>query len=230
MLRLKPVLIAVFALIGVSAAPFSAWADLCPEVFTGKPSSTIARQPRLIILSAPSGGGKTTLANMLIKDFPDIILSVSSTTRAPRGQERNGVDYHFLSVEEFKSKIAQGGFAEWAQVHGNYYGTEIRTIKNAFAKGQSVLALVDVHGADKLRRSFPGEIFTIFISPPDLATLEKRLRARGTDSDETIQLRLSNAKKEMDEARRFDKMIINDDLRRAYLELKELIQGQQSAY
>src|SRR6185437_5711498 len=153
--------------------------------------------PKLVILSAPSGGGKTTLAHLLLKDFPRLSLSVSTTTRAPRGTEENGVDYHFISVDEFKAKIAANRFAEWAEVHGNFYGTDISTIQDEFAQGHSVLALVDVQGAENLRKSFPGQLYTLLTRPPDLSTLEKRLRSRGTDAEEAIQVRLKNAREEM---------------------------------
>ena len=201
--------------------PTNLRADECSRVFSVRGETAV--QPRLIILSAPSGGGKTTLAHLLIEDFPNLSLSVSSTTRAPRGQEKDGTDYHFLSQEDFKEKIAQGRFAEWAEVHGNFYGTDIGNIQNEFTLGHSVLALVDINGADHLRKAFPDQIFTIFITPPDMATLESRLRGRGTDTDEAIRLRLENAKKEMAEAHRFDAVVVNDDLDRAHGNLSKLL-------
>ena len=160
---------------------------------------------------------------MLIKDFSNLQISVSSTTRAPRGQEKDGVDYHFLTVDDFKKKIAAGDFAEHAEVHGNFYGTDASVIRNNFAQGKSVLALVDIAGAAKLRKAFPGEVYTIFISPPDLKILEARLRARGTETEAAIQTRLANAKSEMDAAKDFDRTIVNDDLQVAYDELKKVM-------
>jgi guanylate kinase len=211
------------ALLGVS--PVSQ-ASSCADAFSNTSGVTVGA-PRLLILSAPSGGGKTTLAQMLLKTFSNLALSVSSTTRAPRGQEVNGKDYHFLKPEDFKARIAEGRFAEWAEVHGNYYGTDIETIRSEFALGHSVLALVDIKGAENLKKSFPGEVFTIFITPPDMKTLEARLRGRGTDSEEAIQLRLANARKEMAEAPRFDKVIVNDDLDQAHRDLADLLRRER---
>ena len=204
---------------GLSAFTPSARATECANIF-GAPAPL---KPKLIIFSAPSGGGKTTLAQMLIKDFSNLQISVSSTTRAPRGQEKDGVDYHFLTVDDFKKKIAAGDFAEHAEVHGNFYGTDASVIRNNFAQGKSVLALVDIAGAAKLRKAFPGEVYTIFISPPDLKILEARLRARGTETEAAIQTRLANAKSEMDAAKDFDRTIVNDDLQVAYDELKKVM-------
>lgn len=193
----------------------------CATAFNGEASQV--KLPKIIVLSAPSGGGKTTLAQMLIKDFPNLTISVSTTTRAPRGAEKNGVDYHFLTKEEFKAKIAKGEFAEYAEVHGNFYGTDISNIQGQHAQGKSVLALLDINGANNLKKSFPGQVETIFISPPSMQVLEARLRGRGTDSEAAIQLRLANAKKEMEEAPKFDHQIINDQLAVAYKELAQLI-------
>jgi guanylate kinase len=201
----------------------SVFATACREVFAPSADIDAPARPRLLVFSAPSGGGKTTLAQMLIKDFPNLKLSISSTTRAPRGQEKDGVDYHFLTKEEFKSRIAAGKFAEWAEVHGNFYGTEISTVKNNLQNGISVLALVDVKGAEVLKASFPGDVYTIFVKPPDLKTLESRLRGRGTDTPEAIQVRLANAKEEMEHAKDFDRVVINDDLHRCYGELKAVL-------
>ena len=177
--------------------------------------------PKLIVISAPSGAGKTTLCQKLLKDFPKVVLSISSTTRAPRGIEQNGKDYFFLSHEQFKSDIADGKFAEWAQVHGNYYGTSKKVIEDAFRVGNSVLLDIDVQGAASLRKSYPGQSLAIFIAPPNLKELESRLRSRGTDSEETIQKRLKTAVSEMSRSGDFDFVLVNDALDRAYDELKE---------
>lgn len=177
-------------------------------------------KPRLLVISAPSGAGKTTLCARLLKEFGQLTLSVSSTTRAPRGQERDGVEYHFLSVDRFQEMIKRGAFAEWALVHGNYYGTSIEVIRNCFAKGQSVLLDIDVQGAEQLRKAFPTECKTVFIAPPSEQILEQRLRARGTDSEESIQKRMKNAREELAESPKFDVVIINDNLERAYSDLR----------
>jgi guanylate kinase len=176
-------------------------------------------QKRLIIISAPSGTGKTTLCARLLKAVPRLRLSISSTTRPPRGQEQHGTEYFFLTQEQFRAGIEAGEFAEWAEVFGNYYGTSKKMIEGFLALGYAVLLDIDVQGAESLRAAYPGQVLSIFISPPDMATLEKRLRSRGTDSEEQIQKRLRTAAREMAEAPRFDLTIINDDLERAYTEL-----------
>lgn len=181
---------------------------------------------KLIVLSAPSGAGKTTLCQRLLQDFPELVLSISSTTRAPRGQEQEGKEYFFLSRAQFEAGIQSGRFAEWALVHGHYYGTSKDTIERTFAQNRPVLLDIDVQGAASLRSAFPQECFTIFISPPSLEILEARLRARGTDSEETIQKRLRNARKEMEELPQFDAVVINDSLDRASTELKSLVARQ----
>lgn len=182
--------------------------------------------PRLIVVSAPSGAGKTTLCKKLLEDFPSLTLSISSTTRKPRGQEKYGVDYFFLSQEEFKRQIDLGLFAEWASVHGNYYGTSKEVIQKAFDSQLSVLLDIDVQGAALLRKVFPDQCTRIFIAPPDLETLKQRLIGRGTDSPETIEKRMVQAKIEIEEGKGFDHLIVNDSLERAYSELKDLLQTQ----
>jgi guanylate kinase len=178
----------------------------------------------LIVVSAPSGAGKTTLCARLLKDLPELVLSISSTTRAPRGSEKHGAEYFFLSREEFEKQIQAGRFAEWAVVHGNYYGTSKDAIDRSFAAGKSVLLDIDVQGAASLAKAYPQETYRIFISPPDLGVLEARLRSRGTDSEETIQKRLKNAEEEMKRHPEFDKVVINDQLDRAYNELRTFVQ------
>jgi guanylate kinase len=182
-----------------------------------------SKTPQLIVLSAPSGAGKTTLCRRLLSDFPELTLSISSTTRSPRGQEQEGREYHFLSRAEFEKQIQSDRFAEWARVHDHYYGTSKDTIELAFRAGKSVLLDIDVQGSESLRKAYGERCFTIFVSPPSLEVLEERLRARGTDSEETIQKRLKNARTEMTEAPRFDKVIVNDQLEQAYLEVKTLV-------
>jgi guanylate kinase len=183
-----------------------------------------SKQKSLIVISAPSGAGKTTLCQKLLRDFPNVALSISSTTRDPRGTEKHGVEYFFLTPEEFQKRIQDNGFAEWASVHGNYYGTSKEMIEKAFSTNQAVLLDIDVQGAAQLRKSYPNQSLLIFISPPSLEVLETRLRARKTDSKETIQRRLKNAAQEMSEMNKFDAVIINDDLGRAYEELSRLIE------
>ena len=184
----------------------------------------------LVIVSAPSGTGKTTLCRMLMRDFNCLELSISSTTRAPRGFGRDaevpGKDYVFISKKEFEEAIKRDEFAEWAEVHGNYYGTSKKTIEGLFQKGKSVLLDIDVQGAELLRKAYPGQNFSVFISPPSIEELERRLRARQTDSDNTINTRLNNAKIEMAESSHFDVVIVNDDLEKAYKDMKEAVEKQ----
>lgn len=180
-------------------------------------------KPRIFILSAPSGAGKTTLCARLLRDFPALVLSISSTTRAPRGQEKNGLHYHFLSQEAFKREIDAGHFVEWALVHGNYYGTSRKTFETTWANGKAVLLDIDVQGAESLRTAFPEDALSLFVSPPSLEILEQRLRTRGTDSEASIARRMANAREEMAAAPRFHAVVINDDLDHAYAQLQELI-------
>ena len=178
---------------------------------------------RLIVISAPSGAGKTTLCQRLLEDFAQLELSISSTTRLPRGAEQDGREYHFLKKDQFETDIATDRFAEWALVHGNYYGTSKDAVERAFAAGKSLLLDIDVQGAASLRKSYPKESYLVFVEPPSLQELEFRLRARGTDSDETIQRRLKNARDEMEHKGEFDAIVVNDALERAYTELKALV-------
>lgn len=179
--------------------------------------------PILIIVSAPSGAGKTTLCKMLLKEFAEIELSVSCTTRQPRANEKHGTDYYFLKQDDFKKIVTDNGFAEWAQVHGNFYGTSKDSIENAFSRGKSLLLEIDVQGAKCLKQSYPSQCLTVFISPPSLEELERRLRHRKTESDETLQERMNNARKEMEESKFYDHVIVNSDLDRAYQELKHIV-------
>jgi guanylate kinase len=180
----------------------------------------------LIVISAPSGAGKTTLCKRLLADLPSLTLSISSTTRNPRGSEKHGVAYFFLTQDEFEKKIQEGQFAEWAQVHGNYYGTSKDAIESIFQSGKSVLLDIDIQGAEQLSKAYPTQCLRIFIAPPSLEELEKRLRSRGTDTEETIQKRMMNAKKEMAASPSFDHVIVNDSLDQAYSELKTIVANQ----
>ncbi len=180
-------------------------------------------ESKLVVLSAPSGTGKTTLCLRLLNEIPELILSVSTTTRAPRGKERDGIDYFFVPKEEFREKIAANRFAEWAEVHGNFYGTSKDFVETAFAAGKSLLLDIDVQGAESLERHYPGRTVRIFLKPPSMTELERRLRARGTDSEEAIAKRLAGAAKEMAAIDQFDHVVVNDDLEKAYFELSGIV-------
>ena len=175
--------------------------------------------PKLIVLSAPSGAGKTTLCLKLLADFPELRLSISSTTRAPRGTEVHGKDYFFLDQEKFEREIAAKGFAEWAHVHGNYYGTSEAFLQSCFNEGKSVLLDIDVQGARSLKLLHPERSVLIFIEPPSAEELERRLRTRGTESEASIEKRLANAATEMAAAPEFHHRVVNDSFERAYFQL-----------
>ncbi|MBY0470864.1 guanylate kinase [bacterium] len=181
---------------------------------------------KLFILSAPSGAGKTTLCSRLLEEFPDqLVLSISSTTRKPRGQEKDKVEYHFIGKDDFERQIKIGRFAEWALVHGNYYGTSMDQVDHAFNAGKSLLLDIDVQGAHSLRQKFKSQCVTFFIAPPNFKALEERLRKRGTETETSILKRLENAQHEMKQAPLFDHQILNDDLDQAFQELKTIVAG-----
>lgn len=188
----------------------------------GAPPAPSGRTGRLFIISAPSGAGKTTLRRAALARFPDLTYSVSFTTRAPRAGERDGRDYVFISAAEFEAGIRDGRWAEWARVHGHCYGTSAQVLESACAAGRDLLLDIDVQGAQQICRRFP-ESVTIFILPPSLAVLEERLRARGTDRPEAIELRLRNARKEMEQKDRYRHVIVNDDLETAVAKLTAVL-------
>ncbi|MDD3482477.1 guanylate kinase [Azovibrio restrictus] len=169
---------------------------------------------QLFIVAAPSGAGKTTLVRQLLAQEQDIRLSISYTTRAPRAGEENGREYHFVSEAQFQAMIAADDFLEWAQVHGNYYGTSKRWISMERAAGRDVLLEIDWQGARQVRQVFPDAI-GVFILPPSMEELTRRLTGRGTDSAEVIARRLAAAREEMSHVGEFGYVIINDDLQTA---------------
>lgn len=185
-----------------------------------------APQPRLLILSAPSGAGKTTLCERLIHDDPRFQLSISTTTRPIRHYEKPGVHYHFVTAEQFQKKIDQGDFAEWAEVHGKRYGTDRKVIDACLASGKHMLFDIDVQGATNLRKLYGNRAILVFIEPPSLAVLEERLRNRKGDSAASIETRLANAYNELQWSRKFDHQIVNDDLEKAYQRLREIVERE----
>jgi guanylate kinase len=176
----------------------------------------------VFILSAPSGAGKTTLRRAALERFADMEYSVSFTTRPHRAGEVDGRDYHFISAAEFKAGIRSGRWAEWAQVHENYYGTSAEVLEQALAAGRDILLDIDVQGARQILRRFPQSV-TMFIMPPSLEVLEARLRARGTDTEDAIRIRLRNAAGEMAQKEHYRHVIINDDLATAVQEMVVII-------
>lgn len=179
-----------------------------------QPPAPTTRKGLLFVLSAPSGAGKTSISRELLARHPDLRESISYTTRLPRAGERDGVDYHFVSRELFDRMVTDGAFAEWAEVHGNRYGTARATLLQAAEKGCDVLLDIDVQGAAQLRSSGL-EGVSIFVLPPSMAELRQRLAARNTDSAEVIERRMKNAGSEIREAARFDYIVVNDDLAKA---------------
>lgn len=180
---------------------------------------------KLFVMSAASGAGKTTLKDKVIGEFPDIVYSISATTRKPREGEVNGVHYFFKTKEEFEKLIKEDGLIEWNEVHGNYYGTPKFFVEEMLRQGKRVLFDLDVFGKVNFDKVYP-DATGILILPPSEEELERRLRGRGTDSEEVIQLRLENAKKEMEFAKtkgKYEFTIVNDDLEKAANELREIL-------
>ena len=176
----------------------------------------------LIIVSAPSGAGKTTLVELMLRRLSDVRQSISLTARAPRQGEEDGRHYYFVSPAEFNSMIDRGEFLEWAEVHGNLYGTPRRAVEECRNTGQDVVLTIDVQGASAARELFPDAV-SVFILPPSRQSLEERLHARGTDSAEVRRRRLENARAEIAEYRNFDYLIVNDNLERATDDLVAIV-------
>jgi len=176
-----------------------------------------------ITISAPSGSGKTTLCKALQLVEPEIEWSISYTTREKRSIEENGVDYFFISEEEFEDLIVQGHFVEWQNVHGFYYGTSVSNLENAIKNDKIMLIEMDVKGSMNIKKLFPEQTFSIFIMPPSISQLRERLRSRGTDSERRINIRLKRFQEEMEFREKFDYVMINEDLDLAKIELQKTI-------
>ncbi|MBX3042371.1 MAG: guanylate kinase [Candidatus Kapabacteria bacterium] len=178
---------------------------------------------RLLVLSSPSGGGKSTIAKELMNTYSNLRFSVSATTRKPRAGEQNGVQYYFLGKEEFETKINKNQFVEYEEIFGNYYGTLKSEIDKAFFDSECLIFDVDVKGAMSVKQNYPEDALLLFIIPPDIDTLEKRLRSRSTETEEQIRLRLSRAELELAYQDKFDHIIVNDELDKAIKETVEFI-------
>ncbi len=176
----------------------------------------------LVIVSSPSGAGKTTLTRRLLKEFPKLTFSVSYTTRAIRPGETDGTDYHFVSHEVFDQMVERGEFAEHFFVHGNHYGTAKAPVESALSAGRDMIFDVDWQGGAALSKQWPADCLKIFILPPDLKILAQRLRSRATDSDEVIERRLRKALEELGHYNEYEHLIVNDDLERAYPVLRAI--------
>lgn len=201
---------------------------------TDAPSSNSAiskarsdRAGRLFIISAPSGAGKTTLCSALLKHFPDMKISISHTTRAPRKGEQDGVDYFFISDREFQDGIKNNQWIEWARVHDHYYGTSAEFIDQSLSNGINVLLDIDVQGARQLFHRYPDSV-GIFIMPPSLDELRRRLEKRGGDTPQVIEKRLSAAESEIAQKDIYHHIVINDELQNAVEELISIVNSYRS--
>lgn len=180
----------------------------------------------LYVFSGPSGVGKGTLISRLFSEIEGLSYSVSCTTRKPREGERDGVEYRFISEEDFKRHIDAGDFLEWADVHGHHYGTLRSDVQKVLDQGRDIVLEIDVQGALQVKEKIPGAV-TVFIAPPSPQVLERRLRSRGTEDEEELRLRLANARKEMEKKSSYDFCVVNDDLTKAVDELERIIREQR---
>lgn len=183
------------------------------------------REGILFVLSAPSGAGKTSLCREIIAFFPNLRQSVSFTTRPIRNGERDGEDYHFIDRPTFEQMIGAGAFAEWAQVHGNLYGTSLATLEKGRQQGVDLLLEIDCQGAEQIRKNYRQGVF-VFILPPSMAELKRRLEGRQTDPPEVVAQRLINARDEIRQAGSYDYIVVNDEFRQAAEELKAILSAE----
>jgi guanylate kinase len=192
-------------------------------------SSEAPRPGLLLVLSAPSGAGKTTLARRFVERHADATFSVSATTRAPRGSERDGVDYHFVSPERFAALVDGGALAEWAEVHGRRYGTLRATVDRSLAAGQVAVFDIDVQGGEQLKAAYPAQALTVFILPPDEAELARRLRGRSTESEAAIEARLAAARREVARGlASYEFVLLNDEIEEALGRLELIVEAARA--
>lgn len=190
-------------------------------------SDRISRRGLMLVLSSPSGAGKSTIARNLLEEDKGFELSVSYTTRPRRGSEIDGVHYHFVSKREFDRLRDGDAFLEWAEVHGNSYATPREPAEAAMADGRDMLFDIDWQGADQLRQSMPADVVSVFILPPSMAELKARLLRRAEDQAQVIEQRLKNARDEIEHWRKYDYVVVNDDLNRAFHAVKCVVQAER---
>ncbi len=180
---------------------------------------------KILVISGPSGCGKSSLINEILKLEENIYFSISTTTREIREGEKEGVNYHYISVEQFEKEIEEGAFLEWAKVHGNYYGTSLKPIYKAIDENKLVILDIDVQGHAIVKEKFPRILTSLFLTTPSKEELQKRLEKRGTDSPETIKTRLINAQEEMARIDEYEFLLINDDFKTAVAQLHAIVKA-----
>jgi guanylate kinase len=189
---------------------------------------TIERRGLMVILSSPSGAGKTTLTRMLLQDSSvDLTLSVSVTTRTRRSSEIDGIHYHFIDQAEFERRRSAGDLLEWAEVHGNFYGSPRRPVERVLAEGRDVLFDIDYQGTQQIRRAAMDDVVTLFLLPPSMRELRARLERRAEDSPETIAKRLAAARLEIERWTAYDYVLVNDDLQRSYGDVLAILKAER---
>lgn len=193
----------------------------------GANAVTIARRGLMLVISSPSGAGKSTIARNILEAQIGMKLSVSVTTRQRRASEIEGVHYHFVSHKEFERLKASDALLEWAEVHGNFYGTPREAAEVAMAEGQDMLFDIDWQGAQQLQDKMPADVVSIFILPPTMDELQSRLNRRAEDSAEVIATRLANARAEIEHWREYDYVVVNDDLDRAYSSVRAIVEAER---
>lgn len=187
----------------------------------------IARRGLMLVLSSPSGAGKTTLTKLLRDEEPSLTLSISVTTRPRRPSEVHGVHYYFITSDEFVALRDRGDLLEWAEVHGNFYGSPRKEIDRALSAGKDILFDIDYQGAMQVRKTAPDDVVSIFILPPSIPELRRRLERRAEDSASVIQQRLKNAKNEIDRWRDYDYVLVNDDLQATFAKIRAILAAER---
>ncbi|OAP40583.1 guanylate kinase [Sinorhizobium glycinis] len=187
----------------------------------------IARRGLMLVISSPSGAGKSTIARNLLEADPELSISVSVTTRAKRSSEIEGRHYYFKTIREFEALRATDSLLEWAEVHGNFYGTPRDAVEAAMAEGRDMLFDIDWQGAQQLQEKMAGDVVSIFILPPSMAELQSRLHRRAEDTEEVIATRLANSRAEIEHWREYDYIVLNDDLDRAFSSVRSIIEAER---